>query len=152
MEAYRICLFGHRDFAGHQILDTRLFELIKNVIDTKNFVEIYIGRNGELDIYAASVIKRAQRYVGKHNSELICILPYYNKDIEYYSKYYDSVMIPESIEKLHPKRVITERNRWMIEMCEVVVCYVEKQSGGAYDAMQYACRLGKKVINLAKQT
>ena len=43
------------------------------------------------------------------------MLPYLEKDMEYYEKYYDNVMIPECIEETHPKGVITKRNRWMVE-------------------------------------
>ena len=152
MNAYKICLFGHRDFCGHRILDTKLFELIKSIIQEKRFVEIYVGRNGEFDIYASSIIKRAQKHVGEHNSELICVLPYYNKDIEFYSEYYDCVMIPESVEKVHPKRAITERNRWMAEICDLVICYVEEANGGAHSAMQHARKLNKEIINLVDDT
>lgn len=147
---YRIALFGHRDFSGHQILDTTLFKLLRELISTKSFVDIYIGRNGEFDIYAATVVKRIQNAVGKENSELICVLPYTEKDINYYEEYYDSVMIPECVYGTHPKGAIAKRNKWMVEHSELVICYVEREEGGAYTAMRYAKRIGKKVINLAK--
>ena len=74
-ETYRVVLFGHRYFEGHRALDERLEPLLKEVIRTKPFVEIYIGRNREFDIYAASVVKRVQNAMGKENSEFICVLP-----------------------------------------------------------------------------
>ncbi len=146
---YRICLFGHRDFCGHKLLDVRLFELLQKIIGEKCFVEIYIGRSGEFDIYAASVIKRVQKAVGNSNNELICVLPYKTKDIEYYEQYYDSLIIYEPIGSAHPKNIITIRNRWIVELCDLVICYVERENGGAYSAMKYAQRLNKEVINLA---
>lgn len=148
-DIYRICLFGHRDFENYRFLDTELYELIKDAIETKEFVEIYIGRNGEFDIYAASVVKRAQRDKKCGNSEFVCVLPYYNKNIDFYSKYYDDVIIPETVEALHPKQAITKRNCWMVEMCDLVICYVEKTVGGAYQALSYARKLNKNVVNLA---
>ena len=33
-------------------------------------------------------------------------------------------------------------------MADLVICYVEKENGGAYNAMKYAESVGKKVINL----
>ena len=106
--------------------------------------------DGGFDIYAATVVKRIQNAVGKENSELICVLPYTEKDINYYEEYYDSVMIPECIYGTHPKGAIAKRNKWMVEHSELVICYVEREEGGAYTAMRYAKRIGKKVINLAK--
>jgi hypothetical protein len=127
---YRVVLFGHRDFYGHRILDDRLYPLLKDLLRTKPFVEIYIGRNGEFDIYAATVVKSIQNAIGKANSELICVLPYPEKDMEYYEKYYDDIIIYEAEKKPHFKRAITERNRFMIDMVDLVIAYVDKQEGG----------------------
>ena len=146
--ACRICLFGHRNFDGYRVLDTRLSGLIKELIDEKGFIEFYIGRNGEFDVYSASIIKKIQKEIGETNTQLICVLPYNNKDIEFYSNYYDDILIPEVAEKSHPKNAITKRNNWMVEICDIVICYVERNGGGAYSAMQHARRLGKKVIDL----
>ena len=148
---YRVVLFGHRDFYGHRTLDDRLYPLLKDLLRTKPFVEIYIGRNGDFDIYAATVVKRVQDAMGKANSEFTCVLPYPEKDIEYYEKYYDNVMIPECIGRTHPKGAITKRNRWMVEQADLFVCYVEREEGGAYTAMKYAKKLDKHIINLAEK-
>ena len=149
-ETYRVVLFGHRDFSAHRTLDEHLYTVLKEVIREKAFVEIYIGRNGEFDIYAATIVKSVQRAMGKQNNELICVLPYPQKDIEYYQQYYDTVMIPESIGKSHPKGAITKRNRWMVEQGDLFICYVEREEGGAYAALKYAKKLDKRIINLAK--
>lgn len=146
---YRIVLFGHRDFYGHRLLDSKLYPLLKTLIKTKQYVEIYIGRNGEFDIYAATIIKHLQNELGKANNEFICVLPYMLRDVEYYEKYYDSVIIPECIEKTHPKDAIKKRNRWMTERADLFICYVEHDKGGAYEALRYAKKLNKKIINLA---
>jgi len=148
-DTYRVVLFGHRDFYGHRTLDERLYPLLKDLIRTKPFVEIYIGRNGEFDIYAATVVKRVQNAMGKANNEFICVLPYPEKDMEYYEEYYDNVMIPECIGRTHPKGAITKRNRWMVEQADLFICYVEREEGGAYTALKYAKKLEKEVINLA---
>lgn len=146
-DTYRIALFGHRDFEGYRTVETRLPDILKDFLRTKAFVEIYVGRNGEFDIYAASVVKRVQNAVGKDNSELICVLPYSEKDLEYYEAYYDSVLIPECCHT-HPKAAIAKRNRWMVEQADLLICYIDHESGGAYAAVKYAQEQGKAVINL----
>ena len=75
-DTYRVVLFGHRDFCENRILDKTLYPLLQNLIRTNPFVEIYIGRNGEFDVYAATVIKRVQNAMGKERTEFICVLPY----------------------------------------------------------------------------
>ncbi|MBO7303876.1 MAG: hypothetical protein J6V09_01465 [Clostridia bacterium] len=113
-------------------------------------MEIYIGRNGEFDLYAATVVKRVQNVLGKENSEFICVLPYHVKNEEYYEKYYDTVIIPECIFASHPRSAIIKRNKWMVEKADLFICYVNREKGGAYNALKYAKKLKKQIINLAK--
>lgn len=147
---YRIALFGHRDFGEHRLLEKYFPPLLKELIRKESFVEIYIGRNGEFDLYAASLVKRVQKETGKESSELICVLPYPQKDEEYYENYYDCIMIPECLIKAHPKGAITKRNRWIVEQADLLICYVERENGGAYNALKYARQLGKQIVNFAE--
>ena len=147
---YRVAFFGHRSFTDFGLLDDKLYTLLKDLIRTRSYVELYVGREGEFDIYASTVIKRVQNGLGKSNNEFICVLPYSKKDMEYYEEYYDRVMIPEVIGKAHPKGAITKRNRWMVDQADLIICYVEREEGGAYSALKYAKRLNKLIINLAK--
>ena len=147
---YRVALFGHRDLNRHRALDRLLCPLLRELLRSKPFVEIYVGRNGEFDVYTASIVKGVQGAIGKENSELICVLPYQERDMEYYEKYYDSVIIPDCVARAHPKGAITKRNRWMVEVANLIICYIERESGGAYTAIRYAKSLGKEIINLAE--
>ena len=146
MELYKVALFGHRYVENLDEIEERLSSVLTETIKKKEFVELYIGRNGEFDEYAASVIKRIQKRCGRENNALILVLPYQMKDIVYYEKYYDEIIIP--IEKAHPKRAITLRNEWMIENADLVIVAVERSEGGANHAMKYAERLGKRVVNI----
>jgi len=149
MEIYRVALFGHRDFYEHRKVERVLNFILEKLVYKKTFLEIYIGRNGEFDIFATSVLKGMQRQFGKELLEITLVLPYVLKDIEYYKKYYDEIIIPPPVEKSHPKAAITKRNRWMIENSDLILFYVERQEGGGYEALKYAKKLGKKIINLA---
>lgn len=144
---YRIAMFGHRNFYAYRQLDNTLYPLLKELFRTKPFVEIYIGRDGEFDLYAASIVKHVQEEMGRENSELNLVLPYTKKDMEYYEKYYDRVCVPINA---HPKVAIPRRNEWMVEQADLVLCYIERESGGAYKAVQYAKKLGKEIINLTE--
>ena len=150
MEKYTVTLFGHRDLDAHELVERRLYQIVKELIQTKPYVEFYIGRDGEFDVFAASIIKRAQKAFGSENSELILVLPYPRRDIEFYEQYYNTVAIPDGISKVHPKQAIIKRNRWMIARCDLLICYAERESGGASTALKYAQRLGKPTVNLAK--
>lgn len=147
MKEYKVALFGHRDFCASKEIEERLYFILRDLIRTKEFVKIYIGRNGEFDVFAASIIRRVKDAFGGDNSEMTLVLPYCVKDVEYYEQYYDCISIP--IEKTHYKGAIEKRNKWMVEKCNLLICYVNRTSGGAYAALQYANKLGKRVINLA---
>ena len=146
MDIYRVAFFGHRRIYDTKSIEEKLEPILTELLIGKEYVEFYVGRNGDFDELVASLIKRAQKRTDRQNSMLILTLPYTVKDVEYYEEYYDEVIIP--IEKAHPKSAITLRNRWMTDMSDVVISYIERKEGGAYTAVKYAERLNKKVINL----
>ena len=149
MNIYKVTLFGHREIYEHQKIEKKLYPILRDLIRTKEYVEILVGCNGEFDKFAASVVKRAQKDFGAHNSEMTLVLPYHYKDAEYYEQYYDSIIIPDAVSGAHPKGAITARNRWMTEECDLFICYVNRTSGGAHAALKYANKLGKIIINLS---
>ena len=152
MKIFIVSLFGHREIDDLFKLEKLLFPVIKGLIQTKTYVSFFVGRNGEFDEYAASVIKRAQKAVGKENNEITLVLPYSVASIEYYGNYYDDIIIPGSLSGVHSKAAITKKNRWMVEMSDLVIVYVARNKGGAYKAMKYAKKLNKNVINLCDET
>jgi len=148
MNVFTVSLFGHRRIEDLRQLNDRLVPIVRELIQTKMHVIFLIGRNGEFDEYAASVIKRLQRETGKDNSDIILVLPYTVADLEYYEKYYDSIIIPENVSGKHPKSAIALKNHWMIERADLVIVYVERDVGGAYQAMKYAEKRNKELVNL----
>ena len=149
MDVFTVSLFGHREIDDLRRLDECLAPRIKALLREKTYVSFLIGRKGEFDQYAASVIKRIQKEVGKENNDMILVLPYPAADMAYYEKYYDGVLVPEPLSGVHPKSAIARSNRWMIEQSDLVIVYVKREVGGAYAAMKYAEKLGKRVINLS---
>ena len=82
-EIYRIAMFGHRDFYGHRQLEERLIPILRDLIRKHKFIEIYMGRDGEFDTYAATIVKRAQRdYDDYHAIEFNLVLPYPKKEMD----------------------------------------------------------------------
>ena len=108
------------------------------MIQTKEFVEFYVGRNGEFDIMVASVIKRAQRDYGSSNNSLILVLPYPIADMDDMEKYYDEVWYPQELYNVHYKAAITKRNEWFVNHSDMLVAYVERDYGGAYECLKKA--------------
>ena len=146
-EVYRIALIGHREIYDVRRLEEEIEEIAKDAIWMHDFVEFYLGRNGEFDLLAASVVKRVQKSTERQNSALILVLPYHVKDEEYYAEYYDELCYPND-SKVHYRAAITKRNEYMIDHADLLVAFVETASGGAYTAMRYAERCGVPIRNL----
>ena len=145
---YTVSLFGHRKLYDLYRIDKYLVPILKKLIQQKPYVSFLIGRNGEFDEYAASVIKQIQKEFGKDNNDITLVLPYTVSDLEYYIKYYDNIIISDGIEGMHPKSAITMKNRWMIDQSDLVIVNVEHNQGGAFTAMKYAEKRNRKIINL----
>ncbi len=148
MEIFRVAFIGHREVRSMSHVERELEKILSKMLLEKEFVECYIGRNGDFDIIAASVIKRVQREYGCRNCELILVLPYSVKDEKDYEKYYDDIWYPLPYDT-HFKEAITKRNQWMIDNANLLIAFVEEPTGGAYKTLQYAQKKNVEIINLA---
>ena len=148
MEIFTVSLFGHRRIDDLNKLENKLAPVIRELIQSKSYVAFLVGRNGEFDEYVASVIKRVQNKIEYGSSDITLVLPYSVADISYYEEYYDNIVIPECLYKVHPKSAIKLKNQWMVDQSEMVICWVERKEGGAYTAMKYAEKSEKYIINL----
>lgn len=146
-EIYRVSMIGHRVVEDYGI-EEKLYELFWELLRTKEYVEFYLGRNGDFDILAASVIKRLHKNYRDDNSVMILVLPYPVKDYEYYDDYYDEIIIPDELHGVHPKAAITERNRWIVANSDMLIAYIRNKSGGTATCVQMAERLRRTVIKI----
>ena len=147
----KVAFFGHRYVEDVLAIEQQLLPILQELFENHMFVDFYIGRNGEFDEIAASLVRLVQRANKDRNcamTTLTLVLPYPTKDMEYYEKYYDDIIIYEPEKKPHFKRAITERNRFIIDMVDLVIVYVDKQEGGAYEAMRYAQLQSKELVVL----
>lgn len=149
MEYFTVSVFGHRKIFDLDKIEKKLRYIFKEIAKQNQFIEVLIGRNGEFDEFAASVIKRMKKEGYDSQIEITLVLPYNRSDIDCLEKYYDRIIIPEIASKCHPKGAIKKRNQYMVNSSNLVIAYV-KQKGGAFDALQFARKSLKKNINLAE--
>ncbi len=138
MDIYRVSFIGHREVEDFRFVEDQVYSIVTELIETKEYVEFYIGRNGEFDILVASVIRRVKRELGSCNNSFILVIPYALADIEYYEKYYDEVMYPPELYDVHYKSAITKRNEWLVENSDLLVAYVTHDKGGAAHCLKKA--------------
>lgn len=154
MNTYTVAFFGHRELSDALAVEERLKPILRNLICNKEYVEFLVGRDGEFDQLAASTVREVVQRYGSGNISLVLVLPYeraeYRDNMKSFLAYYDEVEICPESAKAHFKAAIGIRNRAMVDRADLVVCAVERESGGAYSAVSYAAKQGKRIINLAE--
>ena len=152
MNTYTVSFFGHRYIDNPFPIEKALDELIGSMLQSKEYVEFLVGRNGDFDQLVSSTIRRCKREIRDNNSAHVWVLPYatadYRDNEEDYRAYYDEIEVFGSAGK-HFKAAFQARNRNMVDRADLVVFYVERNEGGAYQTMRYAIQQGKQYINLA---
>lgn len=82
--------------------------------------------------------------------KLVCVKPYFTNDVntnrDYYTTFYDDVIIPDELADIHYKAAIKARNRWMINHSDMILIYTVRNYGGAYEARRYAESESKNII------
>ena len=94
MDIFRVAFIGHRKISNVFEIERTLDRYIGELLKSTEYVEFYMGRNGDFDIYVASAVKRAQKKYGSENSSLILVLPYASKNDKYYTTFYDEILYP----------------------------------------------------------
>ena len=152
MNLYAVSFFGHRQIDNIFVIEQRLETIIQELLLTKEYVEFFVGRDGEFDQLVASTIRRCKRAVRDDNSALVLVLPYataeYRNNEQSFHEYYDEIEICAESAERHFKSAHQTRNRTMVNRSDLVVFCVEHNSGGAYQTFQYAKKANANIINL----
>ena len=155
MNIFSVSFFGHRQLNDPFTVERNLEMLIRKLLNTKQYVEFLVGRDGEFDQLVASTVRRCKRNVRDDNSALVLVLPYetaeYRNNAQSFQDYYDEIEICDESAAKHFKSAHQTRNRSMVDRSHLVVFCVDHESGGAYAAMRYAEKKGVQTINLAKE-
>ena len=155
MNLYVVSFFGHRQIDNVFVIEQRLETMIRELLLSKEYVEFLVGRDGEFDQLVSSTVRRCKRTVRDDNSALVLVLPYATAEYRYneqsFHEYYDEIEICQDAAEGHYKAAIQVRNREMVDRSDLVVCYIEHNSGGAFQTVQYAKKKNKEIVNLSDQ-
>jgi hypothetical protein len=149
-----VAFFGHRYIDDFFRTESKLQDWITVLLCGNGYVEFLVGRNGDFDQMVSSTVLRCKRDLRDDNSALVLVLPYSTSEFkaneDSFYNYYDEIEICEDAAESHFKNAIQVRNRSMVDRADMIICYVKKNEGGAYQTIQYAKRIGKTIINLAE--
>ncbi len=115
MNTYSVAFFGHRKLSNQYMIEEKIRPILRKLIDTKEYVEFLVGRDGDFDQVAASAVRETVKLHGDGNMSLVLVLPYeraeYRDNMESYLAYYDEVEICQESVNAHFKAAITIRNK-----------------------------------------
>lgn len=141
---------GHSDFQKTRDDEEKMIALLEEKIGYHS-AKLYLGGYGAFDFFAYECGKKYQKT--HPNISLVFVTPYLT--IEYQKKHlvekqkmYDAILYPP-IEDKPLRFAISYRNRYMMEKADIIIAYVTRSRGGAYQSYRYAKRKGKTVFNLA---
>lgn len=133
-------------------MESKLEEVVRDLLRSKEYVEFLVGRNGDFDQIVSSTVLRMKRSVRDDNSALRLVLPYPTAEFENnedsFYNYYDEIEICTEASKAHFKGAMQIRNQSMVDRADLIVCYIEHNEGGAFQTVQYAKKQEKQVLNL----
>ena len=146
-----ITFFGHSSIASGQVVGEIVKDVIRKNTSPSETISFYLGGYGDFDELCASACRELKKeYI---RTELVYITPYMDereqrKIIELQKRgLYDTSIYPP-IEGIPLRLAILKRNEWMIRNSDVIIAYITHNFGGAYKGVEYAKRIGKRVINL----
>ena len=152
MQVYTVSFFGHRTIENGFEVRQHLEKEVTRLIEQMEYVEFLVGRDGDFDIIAASVIRRIKTQRDLGNCSLTLVLPYmkaeFRNNEQLFLNYYDEVEICEQSSRAHYKSAIPIRNRAMVDRSDLIICYIKQSYGGAYKTICYAEKHGRKIINM----
>ena len=150
----KICFIGHRQIFDSSV-ESRLIKEVQNQIDLGNTC-FMVGTHGYFDKLALSVCRRLRdKYKQITITVVLTSLAKINYKIcgELMNVYDDVDTVMYNIEEEFFKRRITASNKYMINDCDILICYVNPDyvNSGAKLISNYAKKQGLEVINLYKQ-
>ena len=147
-----VCAFtGHRNLAGtdfdEHLLERVVLNLVKN--GTTRFL---CGMAVGFDMKAALAVLALK---GLYDIELVACLPCANQSERFSArnkKLYNEILARCDdiiiMEMEYKNGCMQERDRYLVDNCDVLVSFLRKTSGGTYYTVNYARKQNKKIIEL----
>lgn len=137
---------GHSDFVPSTAMEARLLSVLESQIGDSP-AELLLGGYGNFDRFALRCGKIFQQT--HPQVSLIYVTPYMVTERQTsVGAEYDGIVYPP-LEHIPPRYAILHRNRYMVERADLVIAYLTRSRGGAYQTYLHARRKGKTMINLA---
>ena len=148
----KVCAFtGHRSLAGTDFDEHLLERVVSDLVKTGT-TRFLCGMAVGFDMKAAQAVLALK---DMYEIELVACLPCANQSERFSArnkKLYNEILARCDdiiiMEMEYKNGCMQERDRYMVDNCDLLVCFLRKSSGGTYYTVNYARKANKKIIEL----
>ena len=140
-----VAFFGHKDTPS--AVKPLLEQTVQRLIEENEDITFLVGTRGTFDLMAQSVLEQAShKYPHIACYRVLSYIPV-ERNSEQNAL---PTLVPEGIESIPKRFAISFSNNYMVNECDVVICYITHDWGGASKFVSKAEKKGKVIINLAE--
>ena len=140
MKEQTVTFFGHRDTPKE--IESALRLTLIDLIENKNATVFYVGNHGNFD---AMVRRQLEDLSKTYSIKYYVVLAYMPSKKDEPDEH---TILPEGIESVPRRFAINYRNKWMLNKSDIVVTYVTRKFGGAWEFKQIAENREKFIISI----
>ena len=140
MKEQTVTFFGHRD-TPKEIESAMRLTLI-DLIENKNATVFYVGNHGNFDAMVRRQLEDLSKTYPIKYYVVLAYMPSKKDEPD------EHTILPEGIESVPRRFAINYRNKWMLNKSDIVVTYVTRKFGGAWEFKQIAENREKFIISI----
>lgn len=141
MKEQTITFFGHRDTPKETEPALRL--TLIGLIENKNATVFYVGNHGNFDAMVRRQLEDLSKTYPIKYYVVLAYMPGKNADPDEHS------ILPEGIETVPRRFAINYRNKWMLGKSDIVVTYVTRNFGGAWEMRKLALKHRTQLLEIS---
>lgn len=140
MKEQTVTFFGHRDTPKE--IEPALRLTLIDLIENKNATVFYVGNHGNFDAMVRRQLEDLSKTYPIKYYVVLAYMPGKNADPDEHS------ILPEGTETVPRRFAINYRNKWMLTKSDIVVTYVTRNFGGAWEFMSIAKKHLKNIVEI----
>ena len=134
--------FGHRDTPKE--IEPTLRSALIDLIENKNATVFYVGNHGNFDAMVRRQLEDLSKTYPIKYYVVLAYMPNKNAEPDEHS------ILPEGIETVPRRFAINYRNKWMLNKSDIVVTYVTRKFGGAWEFKNMVKGTRKMMLELSE--